>query len=105
MKISSTNTFQLPWIAPSTEDHLSETRGRLKRNVRREKRSRLLRISKTGFLCQVFFEGSKMKLIDVIGDGVVGQKMILTQKNTSLKLHYFRILGGLVTFSRENWGQ
>jgi hypothetical protein len=37
--------------------------------------------SKTGFLCQVLFDGSKMKLVDVKGDSVLDQKMVLTKKN------------------------
>lgn len=50
------------------------------------------RISKTGVLCQVSFDGGKRKLIDVTGRRCLGSERILTKKNYSLGVRHFRIL-------------
>lgn len=99
----NTNTFQMPQMPPSSiKDHILETRGRLNKICTGKKKSHSFRISKMGFLCRLLDDGNKMEVIDVMGDAISDQKMILSEKSTSLKASCFKDPG---TFSKEDWVQ
>lgn len=77
----NTNTFQMPQMPPSSiKDHILEAGGRLNKICTGKKKSHSFRISKMGFLCRLLDDGNKMEVIDVMGDAISEQKMILTEK-------------------------
>lgn len=65
--ISNIDAFQTPRTLHFIKDHVLETWGGKKMECARgKKRSHFFRISKTGLLCQVSFDGDKTELMNVI---------------------------------------
>lgn len=78
------DTTNATWFHKKKSLFRKPEKDQMRFSERREK-SHSPRICKTGFLCQLLYDGSKMELIVVRGDAVSDQKTILTEKSMSLK--------------------